>query len=320
MMTEQAIYERGQRHQLSRASTTKELAAPFIRKSVSDQTRAAYKRTINQFFAFTRLHPTEIAPAHVITWRDHLRHNKRAARTIAQKLAIVRAFFSYLYAAGVITLNPASTKLVSVPEIPARPEGRALTKKEVRYLLAGPDKEKAEGARDYAMLLLMLRLALRVTEVASLHVNSISWSHGRWILKCKIKGGREEKWPLPKDVKQAIDDYLKLDKKRRKIVHSDGEDAYLFQPSKNHRTLIFDKPLSTRHIERIVARWADYVKIGRVTPHDLRRTVLTEMLKIHSYQEVQKVSKHRDPKTLMTYNHDRDTLENSPVNTFNYDD
>ena len=83
--------------------------------------------------------------------------------------------------------------------------------KEVRHLLTGPDREKSEGARDYALMLIMLRLSMRVAEVCSLRASSIKWSHGRWTLRCKIKGGREEVWPLPKDVKQAIDDYLKLD-------------------------------------------------------------------------------------------------------------
>jgi site-specific recombinase XerD len=38
----------------------------------------------------------------------------------------------------------------------------------VRYLLSGPDRGKPEGARDYALMLIMLRLSLRVAEVCSL--------------------------------------------------------------------------------------------------------------------------------------------------------
>jgi len=123
---------------------------------------------------------------------------------------VIRSFFEYLKAGGVIPLNPASTKLVTPPELPTESSGRALSAKEVRHLLSGPDREKSEGARDYALMLVMLRLSMRVAEVCSLRASSIKWSHGRWTLKCKIKGGREEVWPLPKDVKQAIDDYLKL--------------------------------------------------------------------------------------------------------------
>src|SRR3712207_8242579 len=57
--------------------------------------------------------------------------------------------FRSLQAAGEVTLNPASAKLVPPPPVPAQQAGRALTPKEVRHLLASPDKTKPEGARDY---------------------------------------------------------------------------------------------------------------------------------------------------------------------------
>jgi site-specific recombinase XerD len=143
-----------------------------------------------------------------------------------------------------------------------------LTSKEVRYLLSGPDRAKPEGARDYALMLVMLRRRLRLAEVSQLRLSSIKRSHGRWILKCKIKGGKEEMWPLPKDIKQAIDDYLKLDGARRRTLHSDGEEAFLFQPLINYRTLEFDEPLGPRMAQKIVIRWGDFTSIGHVTPHD----------------------------------------------------
>ena len=90
--------------------------------------------------------------------------------------------------------------------------------------------------------------------------------------RCKVKGGREEVWPLPKDVKEAIDNYLKLDRKRREIAHSDGEHSYLIQPHTNYRTLDFAKALSTRMAQKIVKKWADYSRLGDLSPHDLRRT------------------------------------------------
>ena len=299
------------------------LAQPFIYKSVSEETRAAYHRAIREFFQFVGgLHPARVTPADVIAYRDHLRiKRRRKANTIATKLAIVRSFFEYLKAGGHIPLNPASTRLVTPPELPSEPQGRALTSKEVRYLLSGPDRSKPEGARDYAMMLIMLRLSLRLAEVSSLQTSSIKWSHGRWILRCKIKGGKEETWPLPKDVKQAVDDYLKLDAARRRILNSDGDEAYLFQPHTNYRTLVFDKPLSPRMIQKIVARWGEFSGVGRVTPHDLRRTVVTKLLNDGcTYREVQMVTKHKDPKTIMRYDHARENLDSSPVNTLNYDE
>ncbi len=121
-----------------------------------------------------------------------------------------------------------------------------MTVKEVNYILSGPDREKPEGARDYAILLMLLRTGLRVAEICSLKSSSIKWSHGRWTLKFVIKGGRERTIPLPTEVKKAIEEYLRLDRDRRKILKTDGgSESWVFQPGTNYRTLVFDKPLST---------------------------------------------------------------------------
>ncbi len=308
--------------QPGRARFEERMAAPFILKSLSAETRESYRRGLNEFFRHAGWpHPMQVTPEHVLRYRDRLIRDKRRPATIAQKLSVVRSFFSYLQAAGEVTLNPASAKLVPPPPVQTQQAGRALTPKEVRHLLASPDKTKPEGARDYAMLLVMLRLSLRLSEVCSLRRSSITATQGRWVLKCKVKGGREEVWPLPADVKEAIDDYLTLDYKRRRTLHSDGADAPLFQPHSNYRTLVFDKALSPRHVQRIVARWGRFSGVGKVTPHDLRRTVVTELLnRGHSYREVQMVTKHRDPKTVMRYDHARENLENNPVNTFGYEE
>jgi integrase/recombinase XerD len=297
-------------------------ASPFVNKSVSEATRRAYGRALREFFQFAGMkHPSQVVPNDVVLWRDRLRSQKKSAATVAFKLSVVRSFFEYLKAAGAISLNPASTKLVSPPELPSEPAGRALSAKEVRYLLSGPNREKPEGARDYALMLVMLRLSLRVSEVCSLRSSSVKWSHGRWTLRCKVKGGREEVWPLPKDVKEAVDNYLRLDRKRREIAHSGGEHSYLFQPSTNYRTLEFDKPLSTRMAQKIVKKWADYSRLGDLSPHDLRRTAITRALESGlSYRQVQMMSKHKDPKTVMRYDHGRENLDQNAVNFLGYDE
>jgi len=134
-------------------------------------------------------HPSEVVPNDILIWRHRLRSQRKSAATVAFKLSVVRSFFEYLKAAGAVSLNPASTKLVSPPGLPSEPAGRALSAREVRYLLSGPDREKPEGAREYALMLVMLRLSLRVSEVCSLYASSVKWSHGRWTLRCKVKGG-----------------------------------------------------------------------------------------------------------------------------------
>jgi integrase len=135
------------------------------------------------------------------------------------------------------------------------------------------------GARDYALMLIMLRLSLRVSEVCNLKMSSIKWTNGRWVLTVKLKGGREERKPLPNDVKKAIDNYLKLDRENRNVMKTNGEDAYLFQAEPNKRWLGENKPLSTRHVWHLVKKYCKLVGIGDVSPHDLRRTAITQAFK-----------------------------------------
>jgi integrase len=73
-------------------------------------------------------------------------------------------------------------------------------------------------------------------------------------------------------------------------------------------------------VQTIVSHWAEFTGIGHVTPHDLRRTVVTKLLNDGcTYREVQMVTKHKDPKTIMKYDHARENLDNSPVNSLSYE-
>ena len=102
---------------------------------------------------------------------------------------------------------------------------------------------------------------------------------------------------------------------RAGAICGDGNDAHLFQPITNYRTLEFDKPLSTRMVWNIVARWGDYCGIGKLSPHDLRRTAITRALDHGlSYRQMQMISGYKDPKTVMRYDHNRENLDLNAVN------
>lgn len=298
------------------------IMTPFFERSVSEETRRAYRRVSKEFFSFLRhKHPAEIDQGDVQRWRDHLISLKKSDATVRLKLSVVRSMFDYLKIAGIVDRNPALTKLVRPPAQSEDLRGRALTNKEVTYLLAGPDQSKTEGARDYALILLMLRTSLRVGEACSLKASSMKWSHGRWILKFKVKGGRERTIPIPPDVKKAIDNYLRLDRDRRKLLKSDGSEAYIFQPITNYRTLNFDKAISKQMAWNIVRKWGDLGGIGKVSPHDLRRTAITKALDQGlTYRQVQMMTGHKDPKTVMRYDHNRENLEQNAVNFLNYEE
>jgi integrase len=122
-------------------------------------------------------------------------------------------------------------------------------------------------------------------------------------------------------VKKAIDEYLRLDRKRRELQHSGGEEQFIFQPHTNYRTLVFDKPLSSTMGWYIVRKWGKFTGVGKLSPHDLRRTAITRALDQGlSYRQVQMMSGHKDPKTVMKYDHGRENLELNAANFLQYDD
>src|SRR6266511_390474 len=173
----------------------------FIEKSLSEDTRRAYTRALLDFFSFTGKPPAQVETEDVIAYRDDLiKKKRRKARTVNMKLSVIRAYFGYLKAAGDLETNPADTELVSVPPPPDDMAGRVLTPEEVGRLINTPDRSRVEGARDHALLLVLARTSLRVSEVRNLRASSIVWSHGRWTARVKVKGGRERTIPAPDDV------------------------------------------------------------------------------------------------------------------------
>lgn len=187
---------------------------------------------------------------------------------------------------GVFQLNPASAKLVPPPKKPSRFPGRALSAGEVKNLPSWFRLDEVVGARNYAMILIMLRISLRISPVR--------WDRGRWVLVVKVKGGDEEKRPLPGDVKKAIDHYLQLDRQYRETVKTNSPESYLFQAEPKQRYFGENLPLSTRQIWHLVSKTAKLTGLGKLSPHDLRRTAITKAFKQNiPIHHIQRMSGHR---------------------------
>jgi integrase len=244
-----------------------------------------------------------------------------APHTISTKLATLSALFEYFRDYGVINRNPATTKLVPRPEKPLQsPKGKALTVKEVRYLLYTINRDNPTDKRDLAIIYLILRLSLRVSEICHLKASDIKRDGRHWVIDYRSKGGRKERQPLPKDVKQVIDDYLETDQVNRKDTKTGGENAYIFQADVSRRNFGVSEPLTTRHIWHVIKTRGRLVRVGKLAPHDLRRTAITKAFQQNvPVTSILNMSKHKSVETLMIYNKGLDNLENNAVHSLNYD-
>jgi len=79
---------------------------------------------------------------------------------------------------------------------------RGITKADAGALLGSCDRRCALGRREDAVIITLLRLGLRASEVAGLGLDDIDWRAGELVVRGK--GGREDRLPLPAEVGEAI--------------------------------------------------------------------------------------------------------------------
>lgn len=167
------------------------IAAQFINKSNSELTRKNYLSNLRQFILFSgKKDANDVRVDDVIAWRDSLVKKGFAPHTIETKLATLSALFEYFRDYGVINRNPATAKLVPRPEKPLQsPKGKALTVKEVRYLLYTINRDNPVDLRDFAIVYAILRLSLRVSEICHLKVSDIKKTEGiGWLIIAERAG------------------------------------------------------------------------------------------------------------------------------------
>ena len=298
------------------------IAAQFVNKSNSELTRKNYLSNLRQFILFSgKKDALEVRVEDVLAWRDSMENRNLAPHTISTKLATLSALFAYFRDYGIINRNPATTKLVPRPAHPLQsPKGRALSVKEVRYLLYIINRDNPLDLRDSAIIYAILRLSLRVSEICHLKISDIKKEGRHWVIDYRSKGGRRERQPLPKDVKAVIDNYLEADRINRKDTKTDGADAFIFQAAVMRRNFGASQPLTTRHLWHIVKTRGQQAGLGKLAPHDLRRTAITKAFQQNvPVTSILNMSKHKSVETLMIYNKGLDNLENNAVHSLNYD-
>jgi integrase/recombinase XerD len=219
------------------------------------------------------------------------RHTRGYSSSRAQQaVTALRSFLQYLRLRGLIGIELAAClpKIAhwSLAKLPAflRPD-------QVKRVLRLCDRGSAAGRRDYAMLLLLARLGLRVGEVAALTLDSINWQDG--ILTIRGKGGQWSQMPLPQDVGEAIVDYLE---RGRPLC----TDRHLFvctkAPWRGFR--------SASRISTIASRALARARIihPRAAGHIFRHALATEMLRRgSSLAEIGRLLRHRHPDTTRIY-------------------
>jgi integrase len=176
----------------------------------------------------------------------------------------LRSLLRFFFITGVTSHDlSAATLVIRSPQPSRLPVG--VGSDDLAALLTGCDRGKSAGLRDYAVLLLLVRLGLRAIEVTRLRLQDIDWRRGEILVRGK--GNRDERLPLPHEVGEALVDYLRgarpADAGFREVFAADRAPL---------------RPLTRRGVGGIVERACDRAGLGRFGAHRLRHTLGEQMV------------------------------------------
>ncbi|TKT85976.1 site-specific integrase [Dyadobacter frigoris] len=130
-----------------------------------------------------------------------------SSRHIATTISRLRNYLRFLYQEGIIEHDLCKClphmKITRNPFIPS-----VWQQTDVKKLLGSIDRQNPKGKRDYAILLLVTRLGLRVGDIRTLKLSDLNWN--RNLISIIMQKTRQQlQLPLLDDVGWAIIDYLR---------------------------------------------------------------------------------------------------------------
>lgn len=267
----------------------------------SEKTVQTYTRALKQFFKYLYEHNiTQPQREDVLSFRDHLKEKGRKPTTIKSYIVAVRLFFQWTSQEG---FYPNIADKIKGAKLDQAHKKDYLTTDQVKDVLNHIDVSTVTGARDYAIIALMVTGGLRTIEVSRADMNDIRNVGDSPALYIQGKG-RDEKTEyvkIPLQVFKAIGRYRE--------VLEEQYDVLFTSTSNNNK----GQRLTTRSISGIVKKRlkeAGYMS-DRLTAHSLRHTAGTlNLMNGGSLEETQQLLRHSNINTTMIYLHHMERAKN----------
>lgn len=188
----------------------------------------------------------------------------KSGYTVNCYLRSIRAFFSWLVSEGTIAQSPFDR--VKIPR-PPRKVIPAFSQHQIRQLLAAVDFSKAEGYRDYVIILTLLDTGLRVSELCSLRLSNLWLEDG--VLKVTGKGNKERLVPIGRQIQRVLWCYISRHRPEPAMSNSD----LLF--------LTKGRALTKDRAEKVIAHYGKKAQLTgiRCSRHTLRHTAAITFLR-----------------------------------------
>jgi integrase/recombinase XerD len=265
-----------------------------IEKGLAPKTINAYAGDLDRFMAYLNQQAVTgldgIDTPTILKYIIELRKSGRSARTRARHLVAIRGFFGYLTKSNIVSSNP--VKRVDLPKIGFKlPE--VIDSKQVDELLEIPDRQRAKGLRDAAMLELMYAAGLRVSELIHLEITAVNLEAG--FVRVLGKGSKERIVPIGRKAIDCIQEYL--EQARPQLLKA-LVSRYLFVARGA-------RPMTRQGFWKLFRRYALQAGLpSRATPHSLRHSFASHLLEGGAdLRAVQVMLGHVDIATTQIYTH-----------------
>ncbi|MCA9151110.1 MAG: tyrosine-type recombinase/integrase [Planctomycetales bacterium] len=260
-------------------------------------TRIAYVHAICKFLAHCRSLDktlTEIAPVDVARYLDGLSY---AMTTKKLHLAALRHFFDTLVTRHVVVLNPAASVRSDRVQIV---EGRTpeIGVEQARRLLRSIPIDSVVGARDRAVIAILVYTAARVGAVTRLRRRDFFEQGGSFVLRFTEKGGKLRELPVRHDLRTYLHEYLAAGH-----LEYAEPNAPMFRTTYRRSKRLTARGMSPCDVARMLKRRLHHAGLSmRVSAHSFRVTVITDLLMQGvSLEDVQNLAGHADPRTTRLY-------------------
>ena len=211
-------------------------------------------------------------------------------RSLARRLAGLRAFCRYLRQEGVLVTDPLQD--LETPRLPQRLP-HFLSIDEVERLLRQPRLDTPRGVRDVAMLETLYATGLRVSELVALPMSALHLTEG-WI-KVRGKGGKERLLPLGEPAVARVQAYLASS---REYLMRGGRTAQVFVNGRG-------EGMTRQGFWKLLRGYARQASIAKpLSPHTIRHSFATHLLERGAdLRSIQQMLGHSDISTTQIYTH-----------------
>lgn len=278
------------------------------RLSGSKKTYKAYEETLYAFRALLRQTGRDLDPYAHLSGRGNEEERRRAVNEIAlaaqgfagisqkgravaeatynQRLAILSSFYTFANKRNFLDCgNPID--MVERSKVQAYKHAQPLDEQDVAQRMRAIDRSTKQGARDYALLAILLQTGRRLSEVVALRWRNVQVQGSRVVVTFEhCKGGKVMRDSLPLPVANSLLEWLSMAYEGN-LRHLDGNAplwiSFTRQSELEKETPMLPAPLTIRSVANICEKHLGTSKV-HTTRHTWARTMEDAGAKVSDIQ------------------------------------